>query len=191
MSKADAARGDGLGGFLDDARAQAILAARTRRLAERRTAPEPETPLEDVLLCQAGAGLFALPLAAVERVTPFEPRRLTPALGRAGLLGLASVDGRLRRVLDLSRLTGAAPAAPDAAGFLLALRGAGNLALRVDAAPGAAKVAREAPGGDAFEGGARGVVSEGPGDLPGRTVTLLDLGDLLADHLSAALGARA
>ncbi|PVM86985.1 chemotaxis protein CheW [Caulobacter radicis] len=191
MTRADADYGDGLGGLLDDARARAILAARTRRLAQRRTAPQPETPLEDVLLCQAGAGLFALPLNAVERVTPFEPRRLTPAGGRPGLLGLASVEGRLRRVLDLSRLTGGAPAAPDAPGFLIAVRGAGNLALRVDAAPGAAKASREAPGADAFEGGARGVVAEGPGDLAGRTVTLLHLDDLVADHLSAALGARA
>lgn len=190
MTRADASGGDGLGGLLDDARARAILAARTRRLAERRTAPEPETPLEDVLLCQAGAGLHALPLAAVERVTPFEPRRLTPAAGRPALLGLASVEGRLRRVLDLSRLTGAAPAAPDAPGFLVALRGAGNLALRVDAAPGAARVAREIAG-DAFEGGVRGLVADGPGDLAGRTVTLLHLDDLVADHLSAALGARA
>jgi len=190
MSKADASGGDGLGGLLDDARARAILAARTRRLAERRTAPEPETPLEDVMLCQAGASLFALPLAAIERVTPFEPRRLTPTGGRPGLLGLASVDGRLRRVLDLSRLTGSAPAAPDAQGFIVALRGVGNLALRVDAAPGAAKTARETSG-DAFEGGVRGVVAQGPGDLAGRTVTLLDLDDLVADHLSAALGARA
>jgi chemotaxis signal transduction protein len=190
MSKADADHGDGLGGLLDDTRAQAILAARTRRLAERRTAPEPETPFEDVLLCQAGAGLLALPLAAIERVTPFEPRRLTQTGGRPGLLGLASVDGRLRRVLDLSRLTGSAPAAPDTPGFLVALRGAGNLALRVDAAPGAAKINRETSG-DAFEGGVRAIVAHGPSDLAGRTVTLLDLDDLVADHVSAALGARA
>lgn len=190
MSRTDAEAGDGSGGLLDDARARAILAARTRRLAERRTAPEPETPLEDVLLCQAGAGLNALPLTAVERVTPFEPRRLTPAAGRPGLLGLATVDGRLRRVLDLSRLTGSAPAPPDAPGFLVALRGAGALALRVDAAPGAAKVARDVSG-DAFEGGVRATIADGPPGLSGRTVTLLDLDDLVADHLSAALGARA
>lgn len=190
MTKADAAIGDGVGGLLNDARAQAILQARTRRLAERRTAPEPETPLEDVLLCQAGAGLYALPLSAAERVTPFEPRLLTPTVGRPGLLGLASVDGRLRRVLDLSRLTGAAPAASNAAASLVALRGMGNLALRIDASPGAARIARET-GAEAFEGGARGVVVEGPEGLVDRTITLIDLDDLVADHLSAALGARA
>ncbi|MFT4253280.1 MAG: chemotaxis protein CheW [Caulobacter sp.] len=190
MKRTDAEAGDGSGGLLDDARARVILAARTRRLAERKTAPEPETPLEDVLLCQAGAALLALPLAAAERVTPFEPRRLTPAAGRPGLLGLAGVEGRLRRVLDLSRLIGAAPAAPDAPGLLVALRGAGNLALRIDATPGAARVARETAD-DAFEGGVRGTVAEGPAGFVGRTVTLIDIGDLVADHLSAALGARA
>lgn len=190
MKRTDAKGGDGSGELLEDARAQAILAARTRRLAERRHSAEPETPLDDVLLCQAGPALIALPLARIARVIPFEPRRMTPTGGRPGLIGLAGVEGRLRRVFDLSRLTGAAPGAPDAPGLLAALRGHDDAALRIDAAPGAARIARE-PITDAFEGGVRGTVAEGPASLIGRTVTLIDPDDLVADHPSAALGARA
>lgn len=195
MARTEAEGGDGLGELLNDPRARAILAARTRRLAGRRIAAEPATPMDDVLLCEAGAALLALPLAAALRVTPFEPRRMTAAPARSGLMGqglmgLSSVDGRLRRILDLSRKVGAAPASPDAPGYLIALRGKGDLALRVDAAPGPARIVRE-PAGDAFEGGVRATVAEGPADLVGRTVSLLNLDDLVADHLSAALGARA
>lgn len=124
------------------AQAERILEERTRQLAARPALLAPEQPKLALLVCQVGAELYGLPLAAVAQVVPQGPCARLPG-APAALLGLFGRAGQVFSVLDLGRALGAAPAAGDpveAGHFLLLRQAPRRLALRADRVLGVAHV---------------------------------------------------
>jgi len=157
-----------------DPRTQRILAMRTAALAARGTDLAAEDTLT-VLVCEAAGSLYGLSLSEVERVEVFARHGAAPS-GHAAFLGLASVSGRVRPVLDLAGLTSGTVAA-DAGGYLIVPRGDRG-ALRVVGRPTVveARILEEDPG--------RAIVIA-EDEHQGRLLSLLSLAALLAQTPAA------
>jgi chemotaxis signal transduction protein len=117
-----------------------VLAERTRRLAAR-SDPSHETakaPAAVLMICEVAGGLYGLPLEAIARVRPYRRAGVAPG-ARAGVIGLAVEDGRIRPVADLAARLGIADAASAEGGYLLTLAHH-DLGLRTTTLPEAAQV---------------------------------------------------
>lgn len=129
-------------------RLEQVFAERARRLASRRA--RTATPAgEPVLVVRAGKERYALPLTSVVRV--MSPSACTPVpAGPRELIGVMSVGGEPRSVLDLGAMLGAPPSSDPGPGRVLLLRvGGREVALRVDDAEGIVRAPADRPAPDA------------------------------------------
>jgi len=151
-----------------------ILDERARRLA----APDRvETNLDTldaaaVLLCPSGDNLYGIPMAEVASLRPLERLGRTGVAGGGAVLGLVADNGRVRQVLDLGVLLGAAPP-QQTAGYLIMLNGRRDLALRIAERPQAVNV-RPAP-----DSPQRALVVSA-GETNAKTLVVLSVAALLA-----------
>ena len=164
-------------------RRSAILAQRTRALAQPRT-PKAPPPTVRCLVCEVDGDLFALPVNRVARVSPERPTSLAPTRNPA-LAGVAVVAGAIHHIIDLRRM--AQRSVAEVEGHFVQLRGAGApTALRVDRAETVLDLVELAPGDvsglapahDGVSGFARALDEE---KFPGRVIALLD-----PDQMAAA-----
>jgi chemotaxis signal transduction protein len=125
---------------MDLARAEAILDARTARLAAGASAtPAARRAMPDALIASAGGQRFALPFAMLAQVLPARPLHSLP-LRDAAVAGAVHERGEVWIVYALAALTGA-PEAGAGSGPILLLRGAGaRAALTVNALEGTAAI---------------------------------------------------
>ncbi len=161
--------------FSED-RARALVEARTRALAQAKDGGDEAANDRRVILCAIGDNLYGLPLDGAQHVAPL--RRLTAAPGgRGGYLGLTGERGRLYDVFDLGALLSLAapPEAPD--GYLVLLKEAPPVALRIDALPVAATVRpMEEPG--------QALIIDGGRELDGKTAILVSPAELIESFRS-------
>lgn len=165
---------------LSNARREAILDERTQRLAARAAqTPGASRPALRLLACPVGANLYGLPLGEVAAIRRFDRHGAAPATTPA-VVALVADAGRIRPVLDLPTLLGAAGGAPTG-GWLAVLAAPHGAALRLDELP-AAVDAEPLSGADS--GRAR-ILSAGA--FADRTLVLLSAADLLAALPASAL----
>lgn len=122
-------------------RTRQILDERTHRLAkpERLDSDIDAMDAAAVLLCPMGGNLYGLPMAEVASLRPLERLGRTGIARSGAVMGLVADNGRVRQVLDLGVLLGAAPP-QHSGGYLLLLTGRRDLALRLSERPHAAHV---------------------------------------------------
>jgi chemotaxis signal transduction protein len=167
-------------------RRHAILGARARRLARPRQAAEgiASTPC---IVCEAGGGLYAIPLDRTKRVAPFERAAHVPSANPA-MLGVVGQSGAFYHVYDLGALIGSG--AGVGAGHLVLLRGESPaVAIRTDRVLGVADLVELT--GDAasrmraIHPAVTAFVRAVKADLfEGRTISLLDPRQLTSDPRS-------
>lgn len=154
----------------------AILDERSRRMAARGLADEAPRALRKVILCEVSGNLYALPIEDIERIDAFVRYGAAPG-GHPAFVGLASIAGRVRPVLDLGALVGSAP--PGAGGYLVAPKGGAGATLRVSERPTVADIETLE-----VEGTRAAVRSQD--DYDGRIVSLIAVHDLIASSLSSS-----
>jgi chemotaxis signal transduction protein len=123
------------GGVISDAKAAALMAERTARLAarERRVAAAPRRHL---IVCSLGREFYGIDIAACGGVMPFGGA-VSISGGHPAILGLVSRHGRTAGVVDLGRILGLTAGAEAETGHLIMLRRERGLALLVDRVHGA------------------------------------------------------
>lgn len=125
---------------MDAARAEAILDARTARLAaSAAVTPAARRAMPGALIALAGGQRFALPLDMLAQVLPARPLHTLPLRDEA-VTGAVHERGEIWIVYDLAALVGT-PESHGGSRPILLLRGTDHrAALRIDALEGAATI---------------------------------------------------
>lgn len=116
-----------------------VYRERARVLARRR-APGPVLQGEEVLPLILGDQRYALELAALAEILPFQGCTPVPGAARE-ILGVLNARGEIRPLASLARLLGLPGEDPSAGGYVVFLRGS-PVGLRVDGAEPLRRVAR-------------------------------------------------
>jgi purine-binding chemotaxis protein CheW len=116
----------------DDARFDALLRERARKLAERESPALPAGETMQALVVRVGTERYGLELTKLAGVLSFGSCAPV-ARGPSELLGLFNAQGEIWAVFEFGRLLGAAAKEPPTGGYIVLLRhGRRRVGLRVD-----------------------------------------------------------
>jgi len=144
-------------------------------MAARGLTDDAPQALRKIILCEVAGNLYALPIEDIERIDVFVRYGAAPG-SHPAFVGLASIAGRVRPVLDLGTLVGSAQ--PGTGGYLVAFRGGAGATLRVSERPTVADIETLQVEGD------RAAVRSHD-EYDGRIVSVTGIHDLIASSLSS------